>query len=262
MLETSAAPGFRLSASAYQVLWEKLRLTEMPIVLHVNPRGYEEHERTEAINEAWDELHRNELVSNGGVRPELVDALTLLAKPARAVDARLWLGREVRALAVSAGEDAVLAVLSEDELSLRPIYPGGLARAVVGLLPVRKAGPGHSISLPSSVIDTAARDVGTSVKAFAEALRDNGIGAADAQSVATMIEGAEQSGQFGATVTDRLGRRNRADHVVAFYDTPAGRYLMEEHRGSDGTPWTTMSPADGNRLTGQIERLLGELDQD
>ncbi|MGO1049594.1 ESX secretion-associated protein EspG [Crossiella sp. CA198] len=262
MLDIDTAPAFRLSASAYQVLWEKLRLPEMPVVLHVHPHGYEEHERTAAINAAWDELHRDDLVRNGGIRPELVDALTLLARPARAVDARLWLGHEVRALAAGSGPDGVLAVLEEGVLSLRAIYPGGLARAVVGLLPTRAAGPGHSVSLPSAVIDTAAQNVGSSVKSFAEALRGNGISAADAEAVAEMIEGAEQSGQFGATLTDRLGRRNRADHVVAFFDTAAGRYLMEEHRGSDGTPWTTMSPADGTRLTGQLEHLLGELAQD
>ncbi|RJQ76493.1 ESX secretion-associated protein EspG [Pseudonocardiaceae bacterium YIM PH 21723] len=250
-----------LSGSAYQVLWEHLGLPEMPTVLYVKPRGFEEDERRRVINDAWDELRAAELVDADGLRPDLANIMLLLAKAERSIDARLYVGgRTVRALIAAAGDHAVHAVLENDRLNFHGAYPGSLARTAISMLPVRKAGAGRSVTLPSDLISDAAEHVGTSLEKFEAALMNKGANRGDAKQLCEMIKSVGDRGQFGATVRDHLGRKFRADHVLAFHDGEDGRYLMEETSSPDGRLWTTMTPADNRRLTGQLERLLGSLE--
>ncbi|SHH07407.1 ESX secretion-associated protein EspG [Streptoalloteichus hindustanus] len=245
-----------VSATAYQVAWQDLGLPPMPTVLHVAPRGYPEVERQRVLTEAYDEMRAAGLFDGRGYDLDFVAAMAVLARPRRSVDARLWLGAEVRALAAASTGRAVLAVLVSDHVRVHPVDPANLAVSVVRLLPPRPAGPGRSVSLPADVLEEAAAQAGASVASLRTALCDLGAHPADAHHIARMSADACHGGQFGATVVDGLGRWGRADHVVGFHDTPAGRYLMERHRAVDGRWWITIAPADANRLVGQVERLL------
>jgi EspG family len=254
-----------LSASTYEVAWEHARLGEMPIVVYVPPRGFEEWERAEVVRTAWDELERLGLARYGQLTGELVDMLTVLAHASREVDARLALGRagtpgaHVRAMAGAMGENGVLAVLENEKLSLRWIFGSGLAREIVNLLPEHRAGPGTSISLPRAQIEPAAKRAGSSLYGFADELVELGIAGDKARSMARMIEGTFRRGQFGAAVRDREGRRHPVRRAVAFHDTKAGRYLMVDRPAADGQVWTTVTPATPALLAEHVQALLDGL---
>ncbi|CAL9666755.1 hypothetical protein SUDANB95_07245 [Actinosynnema sp. ALI-1.44] len=119
-----------MSAAAFRTAWDHLDLGAMPIVLHV------------ADDPApWTDLTVAGLARGAELDPWLGAAFKLLANPPRAADLRLGFGSTaVRALAASAGNGTVLAVLTGDVVSVRELA-SDLASALVGLLPV--LGGGH-----------------------------------------------------------------------------------------------------------------------
>jgi hypothetical protein len=48
------------------------------------------------------------------------------------------------------------------------------------------------------------------------------------------------------------------ERVVAFFDTPDGRYLQQQRSSYGGAAWSTISPADARLMVHQIEQLLAE----
>jgi hypothetical protein len=251
-----------LSASTWEVAWEHARLGDMPIVVYVPPRGFEEWERNEVVRSAWEELERLGLARYGELTGEFTDMLSVLAHARREVDARLALDRpgtpggEVRGLAAATGDEGVLAVLKDDKLTLRWIYGSGLAREIVDLLPEHQAGSGTSVSLPRTQIDLAAQRAGSSLYGFADELTELGIPGDQARNMVRMIEGTFRRGQFGAAIRDREGRRHPAQRAVACHDTKTGRYLMVDRRTSDGQVWTTVTPATPALLAEHVQSLL------
>jgi hypothetical protein len=254
-----------LSASTYEVAWEHAKLGEMPIVIYVPPRGFEEWERAEVVRAAWEELERLGLARYGKLTDDFADMLAVLANARREVDARLALGRagtpgaEVRGMAAATGDSGVLASLQDDRLTLRWIFGSGLAREIVGLLPEHPAGPGSSVSLARAHIDPAAKRAGSSVYGFADELLEFGVPGDQARTMARMMEGTFRRGQFGAAVRDREGRRRPAQRAVAFHDTKAGRYLMVDRKTADGQVWTTITPATPSLLAEHVQALLDGL---
>ncbi|MFB9906441.1 ESX secretion-associated protein EspG [Allokutzneria oryzae] len=245
---------FTLTVSAYQVLWERLALPQMPIELMVSPRGIEEHERRAELANGLEELRTNGFLYREEPHPELAEALWLLAHAECSVDGRLWVDRHVRALAVRARGRAVLGVLADDLFTVQRIEPGDLARAVVSVLPPLAAGAGQSVSVPREVLGAAAQSAGDSEWALVDALTAGGVPSGDARRLGSMVRGRSNGAQFGVTTADGAGKPRRADRVIACFDTPAGRYMMEEQRG-----WTTVAPADVRRLATRIDQLLAEL---
>ncbi|MCP3799658.1 ESX secretion-associated protein EspG [Allokutzneria sp. A3M-2-11 16] len=233
---------FTLSASAYQVLWERLALPQMPMELMVLPRGIEEHERRAEIARGLEELRANGLLESS----ELASALWVLAHAESTVDGRLW---NARALTARASGRAVLGVLADDRITVRWIDPGDLARAAVAVLPPLAAGMGQTVNVPSEVLGAAARTAGASEWALVDALSAAGVPSGDARRLGNMIRGRCNGAQFGVTVASERG-----DRVVACFDTPAGRYLIEEQRG-----WTTVAPADAQRIGARVDQVLAEV---
>ena len=249
-----------LSTSAYEVAWVHAGLGEMPIVIYVPPRGFEPGQRQAVIRDGFAELQRLGLADRGRLHPDLADSLALLARPRHAVDLRMGTDDgEVRALAAAAGDLGVLAQLAGGRLRLRPVRGSSIVREIVALLPDHPAGPGTAVSLPRDQIEPAARAAGSSPYAFADALIQDGTAIGTARALARMIDGPIRRGQFGAAVRDRDGTRRPAPRVVAFHDTQRGRFLIEEKRSPDGRIWTTVAPADSQRLGQHLARLLDEL---
>jgi EspG family len=254
-----------LTASTFEVAWEQAKLGEMPIVLYVPPAGFQEWERAEVVRRAWEELDRAGLARYGRLDDGFAGMLELLATARRAVDARLALGRaeakgaHVRGMAAARGDNGVLAKLADGSVTLRPIFGSGLAREIVGLLPDEEPGPGISVSLAREQIDPAARAAGSSLYGFAERLVEAGVPGDQARTLVRMIEGTKRRGQFGAAVRDREGRRHSAGRVVAVHDTKDGRYLMVDRTTSDGSIWTTITPASAQLIAEHVDALLDGL---
>lgn len=248
-----------LSALEFDVLWEHLRLGQLPLVVKVPSPGrtFEERERLE--QQAWSALESRGLGRPVDVHPDIESILTLLAKPDREVDVRAYCGRDVRALAAAAGELAAVAELSDGQIVLRHASTTGLATAAAASLTSAPAGPGRSVTLRTEDFEAAANAGGGSRENFEQALLGNGVRHDDATALAEMIKDVTGMGNFGAAARDKLGRRRRAERVVSFFDTEDGRYVQIRRPSPDGTMWTTISPADARNLTHHVEELLDEI---
>jgi hypothetical protein len=257
---TAATPGavFTISDLAYQVLWEYLGLPDMPETLTVSRFGPND-DRNGVVSKAWAELQRAGLADAAAPHPRLVNLLNILARPRRAVGARLWLGGPVRAYAASVGDQAAFGVYVGGYVNVHAIRAEDLARAPVSLLLESNPGPGCTVSLPNEVIgDARYRSIsGPGDRTPARAPR---IGSEEANWLAETIYGAGDRGEFTAAVIDQMGYSVRDDELVGFFDSPNGRYLIEEYRAADGRDWTTVEPASGKMLVDCIERTLLTLD--
>src|SRR5439155_18960430 len=126
---------------------------------------------------------------------------------------------EIKPLAVAGGDQGLLAVVEPREVWLIPARDTALAEAAVSVAGVLPAGRGFSVSVDTDLLTEADARAGGNPHTMANLLRDKGMSAMDARALAAMLSGMGTRGQFGV----ERGQR-RADRVVAFHDTPEGRY--------------------------------------
>jgi hypothetical protein len=254
-----------ISALEFDVLWEHFYgVDQMPLVLKVPSPGKTDDERRRIVRSVWDGLAGRGLGTPTDPHPHLLRLLTLLRRPDREIDGRLWLGGELRLLAAASGDDAVLAMLwvgpagggrAHATLRLQAADATGLPRFALSVLPPKPPGPGQSITLPTADF-TAAAAAARKREELVGALRERGVRDSDAKALAEMIGDIVNRGQYGSAVRDKWGRRVRAGRVISFFDTAAGRYVR---RAEDGTePWTTISPVDHRRLLQHLTTLHEE----
>jgi EspG family len=246
-----------ISALEFDVLWEHLGLETMPLVLKVPSPGKTREERRDIEDQVWRQLGARGLGGPRALDPTLEDLLHVLNRPQQEIDARLWLAeRSVRVLAAGKGQAGVLAVLDGGQLILRPAEADGLPREALTALPPAPAGEGHSITLPSADLDAAAASAGAPEDL--EAALQGRLRADDARTLAEMVRDVSHRGQFGAAARDKWGKRVRPDRVVAFYDTPKGRYLQMRRAAEGQAPWSTITPVDHRRMHHHLVELLAE----
>ncbi|MCO1581074.1 ESX secretion-associated protein EspG [Crossiella sp. SN42] len=248
-----------LTALEFDVLWQHLGLGQPPLVIKVPSPGRTHTERAGLERQAWDALEARGLGRPVAVDEELAALLRLLADPAREVDGRLWLGRSVRVLAAAREEEGALAVLDSGQLTVKAISGLSLPREAVGVLRPLPAGPGRSVTLPSAELDAAAAAAGNSADRLGPELVERGIRQEDAKVITEMIKDAGDLGQFGVAAKEQWERRRRADRVIGFFDTPAGRYLQTRRGVDGGAAWSTIAPVDNRRLTQHLEEVLADL---
>ncbi|SDJ77642.1 EspG family protein [Lentzea albidocapillata subsp. violacea] len=246
-----------LSTLEFDVLWDHLGLETMPLVLKVPSPGKTTEERQAIEDRVWLQLGARGLGGPRSLDPTLEDLLHVLNRPQQEIDARMWLQeRSLRVLAAGKGQAGVLAILDGTQLILRPAEADGLPREALTALPTAPAGEGHSITLPSADLDAAATSANTPEE-LEEALRGT-LRTDDAHTLAEMIRDASNRGQFGAAARDKWGKRVRPDRVVAFYDTPKGRYLQMRRAAEGQPPWSTITPVDYRRMHHHLVELLAE----
>jgi hypothetical protein len=249
-----------ISALEFDVLWEHLGIEEdMPLAVKVPSPGATHTERKHLVAQAWAELERRGVGRPVEIHPSLTHGLHVLARPDREVDGRTWLGRSVRFLAASRGEDAVLAILADNYVTIHSVAASALPSVAVGVLAQIPAGPGGSVSLPARDFETAANSGGGARQGFEQALRNRGVREEDVTTLSAMINDVVATGNLGVAARDRWGKRHRGERVVAFFDTEEGRYVQIRRASPDGSMWTTISPADNRRLLHHVEQVLGEV---
>ncbi len=247
-----------ISPVEFDVLWEHLRLAEMPLVLKVPSPGRTYTERRQLVAEVWQALERRGLGQRLEVDPRLERMLRLMDSADREIDGRFGATRGVRLLVAATGDAAVFAVLSKRGLVLSEVPVTGLAREALSVLPVVGPGPGESVTVRSANLDTAAANASTPEEFELELCRQN-LRVRDASILRTMVTGVRRQGQFGASARNRWGHRRRAPHVVGFFDTDGGRYLQMRVKAEDGQTWSTISPADNRLLIQQLSDLLAHV---
>ncbi|OZM71442.1 ESX secretion-associated protein EspG [Amycolatopsis antarctica] len=248
-----------LSLLEFDMLWETERLPARPPALEVPSPGTTHTERADLVAKAWDSLAARGLARGHRASGELVDMLNLFAGPKVAVDVWMWADREIKGLAVGVGGQALLGVVDGDEVWLIPAAPDSLAEAVVSVTGELRPGVGRSVSIPHGVLVEADAEARGDAKALVTALEDRGVVLWQAQEIAGMLFGMTARGQFGAQRSTRDGSVRRADRVVAFHDTDAGRYLFQLGRGADRQAWATVAPADNQLLAQRVRELVDEV---
>ncbi len=247
-------PEFLLSPREFDVLWHELRLGRMPYPLDVPSEGDTEQDRQVLREKTLAELATRGLVDN----PRLEEYLRLLDDHDVSVDAVAGLDRTVRALAVSNGRRAVLAIIDADRVGLLEIRETGIAREIVRVLPDGEPGPGTAVnvrveSLHDAIALQEAEEQDDSDDLWGsdemderQALQQAGLSAQDAKQFGELAANRVAGGQFGIT-----HGRQRSGVVINWFDTHQGRYLMVN---SDG--WLSLSPTDNDRIATRIDAVL------
>ncbi|TDQ05373.1 ESX secretion-associated protein EspG [Labedaea rhizosphaerae] len=248
-----------LSALEFDVLWESLDLPPKHVALDVPSPGMTHTERRELVAKAWRSLGERGLAD--GTRPDgdLLDRLMLLAHPELSIDSWVWTDRQISALTVASGEGVAMGVVDGDEVWLIPVRDTALAEAAVSIAGELGPGPGRSVSLPSEVVQDADELAKGDPHRFVAALEEARVELSEAQVLAGMLSGAVLRGQVGVERRRRDHRMVRADRVVAFHDTAAGRYLYLRKPSTDGRLWSTVTPADNRRLSASVQELVDEV---
>jgi ESX secretion-associated protein EspG len=255
--ESGADEPVIITALEFDVLWEHLALDAMPLVLRVPSPGRTDAERAKFVRHAWDTLSSRGLGRPVDLDPRLHRLMSLLRRPDREIDGRMWVGHQLRLFAAAMGDEAVLATMVGSQLTLRPADASGLARYALSVLPEAPAGPGQSITLRTADFEAAAQEA-TDQQRLAAELAGRGVRQSDAEQLADMIGDVVNQGQFGCAVRDKWGRRVRAGRVISFFDTKDGRYLQIRRESDGGEAWTTISPADGRRMLQHLSALHDE----
>lgn len=248
-------PEFLLSPREFDVLWQELRLGRMPYPLDVPTEGDTEQDRKVLRDRTIEELGQRGLADD----PRLEEYLRLLDDHVMSVDAVAGLDRTVRALAVSNGQRAVLAIIDNDRVGLLAIRETGIAREIVRVLPDGEPGPGTAVNvrveaLKQAVAFQEAEEQDDSDDLWGsddemddrQALQQAGLSAQDAKQFGELAANRVAGGQFGVT-----RGRERSGVVINWFDTHQGRYLMVN---SDG--WLSLSPTDNDRIATRINAVL------
>ncbi|MFC0111339.1 ESX secretion-associated protein EspG [Kibdelosporangium aridum] len=238
----------RLPAEAVRVLCDRLEV-RLPAAIVLPPTGFEADVTTQLRRNGW-------IDARGDVEGRLAAALRVLDRPDHLVEAIRHVGSKTHAVLAVAGRRAVKVLLSGDRMQVRRIQPGGLADQAAMLLPNLSAGQGRSVSVPTAVLQAAAKEAGNDIAALRSALQSHGISPAIAYLIAKMNEDVVSTAQFSVAVATKDRRMRRGDHVIGWWATNTGGYLAEEHKSSSGESWTTIAPSDTARLARQIDRQL------
>jgi EspG family len=250
-----------LTETEFEVAWEVLELGDLPLIFRVcvNRHGLTGQERSQVIGEAMNGLRHRRLANAHTVSVELADALTLLANPRWVVDARLDLGRPVRAYGAGGrGDSAALAALDGGLVGIIGTSRYRLPAEVASLAGDLAPGPGRSINLPAEALLAASQRCGGDSHLLCDELIERGVPVRDARTIARLNEEMFGSGQFGVEATDQDGTLRRAPRVVGFCDSPQGRWAQLRTLGADGQQWITFTPARLTQLSTMISDLLAE----
>ncbi|SFB08995.1 EspG family protein [Amycolatopsis marina] len=272
------------SPVAFDFLWEAMRIGELPYPLQVRSHGATEDERSALRQRVNLELKARDMRDgNGRLEPHIEDWLILLARPSLSIDALHipdFQAPPVGILAASDGTNAVVAIQDADGIWVRPIYPEGLASAVVDLLPSSPRGTEASITLPldealgipparsmaasgspttpAEPAEPAEQELGRR-KDRKQPRPRGGLSErpTDPRQAYAQLAGQPRlrGGQLAANSRNSLGSRQRSP-VLGWFDTASGRYLSLSRAGSDGREWVTVSPADPKTLRSRLGEML------
>jgi hypothetical protein len=115
------------------------------------------------------------------------------------------------------------------------------------------------VSVATDLLIEADARSGGNVQNLVSALKDSGVSPVNANGLGAMLTGMGNRGQFGAERRGRDLHMHRADRVVAFHDTPEGRYGYLTRRNASGQSWSTITPADNTMLAQWLRELLDEV---
>jgi hypothetical protein len=245
--------GVRLDVGQYLALWRHLRLGERPVALAVLDHGatYEERDALDAA--AWRRLGAQGLLDHRGAPDRwLVDALAVLARPARQVDVVVQApDAEPRLIVgVARGGLGLAARLDDGGLLVEPADPHDLAGGLLARLPDVRPAPGVAMSLPAEALFGK----GLLLDERSRRLRRAGVSPHRVERLRTFwSRPPDRAMTFGVAARDTHGRPHRGERTVTVLDTAAGRVSW----GLDPTGrHVLVHPLDRPRLQAELGKLL------
>jgi EspG family len=252
-----------LSPAQYDIVWDDLRLGEQPYPVAVRSHGRTMEERALIRNRVYGELTAKRLADGPRVTSDLADMLALLSTVPVSVD-MVWLPhrdtkRTSNAVAVAAGDQRVLAELTDDGLVLRTVPGSGIVAALVGLLPRVPAAPGPSVTLPIEELVPARARHDEKGSVYEPNRRGSSTVSQQIRSLEALFAAPRlRGGQIVANTRDRHGRRHRA-HPLEWFDTENGRCMAQTGPGADGRQHLLVAPANSARIVNRAQDMLDEL---
>jgi hypothetical protein len=242
---------------------DALQLDVRPFPFRFPVHGELVDERVRLLRQVHGTLTANGLVEGGRFAPDLEDLVGLFARGTLAIAAvGSSDGEGLCARAVTDGRFGVLAVENGQSIRFEPVTPPSLVRAVLGLLPVRRPGPGRSVTVtdePVSVGRHASRrsDDDYAERRYLQAARRPAGLSATQRAIAEEIMRRPRIGSGYVTVTARNRNGREGEPLtMSWLDTDAGRYGVLPSTGPDGRLHVTYTPADLARLDQSLSRLV------
>jgi hypothetical protein len=215
---------------------------------------------------AYDELARIGMANGMSAHPDLVATMALLARPPLELYGSVGYHNRVTvgAVAASDGRSAVLAVLDDNALHLRPISPDKLPEAAVGLLPPAPPGRGQSISISLAAANRVGtgQQVAPSYDEEPQSWLQSGTDQGPPEERALQRLLAEPrlgGGRLYAAARDGMGRHRRSEQPMTYMDFESGRWVFQHKPGAGGEQWLIVRPATPESLIAGAYDLLGEI---
>lgn len=247
-----------LPLAAADVLWEDLKLGDIPFPLEVPRHGDTAEERARIRAAVYVELKRRGLATADRPTAELADTLRLLAVPKIGIDLvalpEMSAAGPITAVVCARGKLAVLAVQGELVLTLTEVSDTAIVGSIVDLLPANHAGPGQPVTVPAAVL--VEQPLGGGRHRRPEPGVSPGDHRDELEVVArTLARPTVRAGAIGIVLRDEAGELERLPGV-GFFDTDEGRYLTTVELGPDGEDWVALTPADNQRLAHHLTETL------
>jgi hypothetical protein len=257
--------GFECTFVELDAIGDALRLDVRPFPFQFPVHGELVDERIRLINAVHDSLTAKGLIEGRRFAPELEDLVGLFAggRVAVAVVGSTD-GEGLCARAVTDGRSGVLAVRHGEGIAFESVTPPSLVRAVLGLLPALRPGPGRSVTVtedePVSAGRHRAPDEDFAQRRYLQAVRPPMDSARLQRVAAEEIMRRPRLGSGYVTVTGRSRNGRESDPAtMSWLDTDAGRYAVLPTVGPDGRLHVTYSPADQARLDQSLSRLVEQM---
>lgn len=244
------APGeVRLSASTFELIWQYLRLGDLPTPLFVPPS----EQRSTAGKVALEELgEQNLLTGRDELDEELAGLLRVIAAPSDEFYG--WFvrpdGSAFTGLVGVRQRRAALAVVDGDRVYLADVAPKTPAQALVGIAPRRRPVPAKSITVPADEFALVPEPVGRHGEfSTSRGVLDGGMSGGLDQDVTRLRELVAEPdrgrAQLFVAVRDRGGRRRKSVRPIYYLDTDDGRWLIQfskrQSSSRHGERWLTAS---------------------
>ncbi|MCK2240674.1 MULTISPECIES: ESX secretion-associated protein EspG [unclassified Crossiella] len=242
----------RLSGVEFEACWEYLQLGELPYALDLPSPGRTWEERRQLLQQVLADLTDRGLVDRGGLVPELVESIAMLARFRWAIDGRVFGETSLRFRGAVDGEHAVLAVLDHDhQIELRQLPDHALIGQLVALTGDGPAPRVASANVREAVLEAAVRAAGDDLRRLPQVLVDLGEPAGQASALAHACTGILAMGQFSVVIVDQDGTRRGSANAVGWHTTEAGRFVQLRNDG-----WVTVTPGGPALLVAQLRQLV------
>lgn len=248
-----------LSHLEFDFIWEHLGLGETPYPIDVPSFGETMQERVVLRGQVRESLRTKGLHDGETLSTRIEELLARAVHGSLTVDGQLSVGEYVRVLAASERDEGVLVTQTDEEVRVVPVRHGKVVPAVLALVPEESPGPGGAARLPRHAFDEAIEEYQRSGYVGLErSLTGAGVTGRELRSVLTLVESARHGGgQLAANRVDSVGRRARTP-VVNWFDTAAGRYLVNVEI-AHGEEWLTITPGDTARIEQRLTDLIAAL---